>query len=118
MAESTTVLEMVRSELERDPNVSTTELFEKAKKLDRTIKSLSLRQFHARYPLQVKRARAALRPRRRRLRKKAAVNRDAVRTVLLRFAHDVAEAEPAAVIDVIGNVDRYAEEIVKAAGLA
>lgn len=49
------VMEMVRKELEASPDASTTELHEKAKKVDPAMKELSIRQFHARYPLQIKR---------------------------------------------------------------
>jgi hypothetical protein len=49
-------MDMVRREVQKDPGVKSGELYEQAKKLDRSISSLSLRQFHARYPLQVKRA--------------------------------------------------------------
>ncbi|HUF69844.1 MAG TPA: hypothetical protein VMM79_14465 [Longimicrobiales bacterium] len=50
------VMDMVRREVAKNPDVKSGELYEKAKKLDRSMSSLSLRQFHARYPLQVKRA--------------------------------------------------------------
>lgn len=49
------VMEMVEKELAAAPDTSTTELFELAKRLDPAMKELSVRQFHARYPLQVKR---------------------------------------------------------------
>ncbi|HEX9107451.1 MAG TPA: hypothetical protein VF832_09485, partial [Longimicrobiales bacterium] len=64
--DDTRVEDFVREELQKNPHATTAELFEKAKKLDRTVGKLSIRQFHARYPLQVKRQAAALRPRRRR----------------------------------------------------
>jgi hypothetical protein len=50
------VMDMVRREVQKNPGVKSGELYEEAKKLDRSISSLSLRQFHAQYPLQVKRA--------------------------------------------------------------
>jgi hypothetical protein len=49
------VMEFVRREIAKDPDVRSTSLYEQAKKVDRSISRLSLRQFHARYPLQVKR---------------------------------------------------------------
>jgi len=58
------VMDMVRKEIEKDPSVASEALYEKAKKVDRSIGDLSVRQFHARYPLQVKRARANARKRR------------------------------------------------------
>lgn len=50
------VMDMVRREIAKNPDVKSGELYEEAKKLDRSMSSLSLRQFHAQYPLQVKRA--------------------------------------------------------------
>lgn len=50
------IMEMVRKELEKDRSVATADLFEKAKKIDASVAKLSPRQFHAKYPLQVKRA--------------------------------------------------------------
>ena len=49
------VMAMVEAELEKNPEVTVDELFAKAKKGNRAIARLSKRQFHARYPLQVKR---------------------------------------------------------------
>ena len=49
------VMRLVERELLKAPGASVGDLFEKAKKASRAIGSLSLRQFHARYPLQVKR---------------------------------------------------------------
>jgi hypothetical protein len=50
------VMEFVRRELAKDPHMGSEDLFQKAKKLDASLSRLSVRQFHARYPLQVKRA--------------------------------------------------------------
>jgi hypothetical protein len=52
------VMAMVQEELGRNPNASVTELQEKAQKIDPSMGDLTTRQFHARYPLQVKRAKA------------------------------------------------------------
>jgi hypothetical protein len=52
------VLEMVRRQLDRDPPPSTTALYGRAARINRDIYELSLRQFHAKYPLRVKRERA------------------------------------------------------------
>jgi hypothetical protein len=52
------VMELVKSELDKNPDVSSTDLFEKAKKAISSVGALTLRQFHARYPLQIKRRRA------------------------------------------------------------
>jgi hypothetical protein len=51
------IMDMVRKEIDKDPSISSEELYEMAKRSDSGIGSLSVRQFHARYPLQVKRAR-------------------------------------------------------------
>ena len=58
------VMEMVRSELQKNPSAGSKDLFEKAKKMNRAMGRLSLQQFHARYPLPVMRERAAKRKRR------------------------------------------------------
>lgn len=112
------VMDMVRDEIQRNPGVRTEELFDKAKKLDKSVAGLSVRQFHARYPLQVKRQIAAQRPRRSRPRKKPVADRGAIRGVLLQFAKDVMGAEgKAQVVDVIGGVEKYVDRVVKATGL-
>ncbi len=111
------VMDMVRDEIQRNPGVRTEELFEKAKKLDKSVSGLSVRQFHARYPLQIKRQIAAQRPRRNRPRRKHVADRAAVKTVLLQFAKDVMAAEGSMVVDVIGGVDKYVDKVVKAAGV-
>ena len=111
------VMEMVRAELAQNPSVRTADLVAKAKKLDRNVVKLSIRQFHARYPLQVKRQLAAQLPRKRRPRRKASVDRDAIRTVLLQFAHALLEAEGKAdVVGVIAGVDNLADRLVAATG--
>lgn len=56
------VMEMIEAELKKNADISNAELFEKAKKIDKDIGTLSPRQFNARYPLQVKRA---MKPRKR-----------------------------------------------------
>ncbi|HUE76785.1 MAG TPA: hypothetical protein VMM83_02500 [Longimicrobiales bacterium] len=50
------VMEMVQSELKKNPDVSNAELLEKARSIDKSVSKLSARQFNATYPLQVKRA--------------------------------------------------------------
>lgn len=122
------VMKMVESELGKDPDISNEALYEKARKVDKSIADLTLRQFHARYPLQVKRRRAAAAGRSRRNRKRSprarrrvaatpeAGSREAVREVLLRFARDVSAAEgKAAVIDIVSGLDRYVDEVLAAA---
>lgn len=110
------VMEFVEKEIKKNPDVDTQELYEKAKEVEKSLGKLSLRQFHARYPLQVKRRMAPKKPRKSRRRKKAEVNREAIRDVLFSFAREVASADRAEVIDVVTGVDKYVEEVVKAAG--
>jgi len=113
------VMAMVQNELEKNPSISTQELFEKAKKLDKDVANLSRRQFNARYPLQIKRkATVTAGPRRRpRARRRGAEMHEAIRGILLQFAKDIAAAEGKAdVVDVIGGVNKYVERVVKAAG--
>lgn len=119
MAEtSDKVMEFVEKEIKKNPDVETQTLYDKAKEVDKGVGKLTLRQFHARYPLQVKRRMAPKKPRRRRpsRQKGPEVNREAIREVLLKFARDVAAAEGAEVIDVIAGVDKYVDEVVKALG--
>lgn len=114
------VMEMVRAELDKNPDAETAKLYEKAQKVDKSVKDLTLRQFHARYPLQVKRKKAAKAGRtrrggRRRGRRGKEPDREAIRDSLLGFAKEVSKAEGAAqVIDALGTVDKYVDKIVKA----
>lgn len=52
---SDNVMTFIEMELKKDPGVSNATLFEGAKLIDKTIGKLNARQFHAKYPLQVKR---------------------------------------------------------------
>lgn len=115
------VLAMVRETIETNPDVSTSELYERAVKMDKEIAKLSPRQFNARYPLQVKRRMAPPRKKgRARVRRaaKAGGDRAAVRAVLQELAQDVAGAESGAeLVSVIGNLDDYVERVLRAAGV-
>ena len=108
------VMNMVRDEIQRRPEISSPELFEKAKKLDRGIRALSARQFNATYPLQVRRSMA---PKRRRARtgagrKADGAGRERVRAVLLEFARTIAGADdPGALVDIIGNLDVWVDRV-------
>lgn len=119
------IMSMVRDELKKDPDIENKALYAKAKKIDPAVDDLTLRQFHARYPLQVKRKMAQKRDggRKRTTSGKArksgggSVDREAVRSVLLRFARDVSAAEgKAEMIDVLSSVDDYVDDVVGAAG--
>lgn len=124
------VMELVERELEKNPDVSTKELYRKATDASPKIGELSLRQFNARYPLQVKRQMAPSKPKKQRRsggasrgasggsRQKAAggaVDREAVRSVLLELVKDVTAAEDrAAVVDVLAGIDGYVDKVTKA----
>ena len=54
-ADKDRVMEMVEAELAKNPSISSEELYKRAQDVDASIGDLNLRQFHARYPLQVKR---------------------------------------------------------------
>ena len=53
------VMALVASELEKNPDVSVEDLYSMAKKANRGVARMSRRQFHARYPLQIKRKQGA-----------------------------------------------------------
>lgn len=149
------VMKMVEEELSKSPKASSFDLFQKAKSVIPALEELTLRQFHARYPLQVKRrwkrekaatpkarrgptAKArkvaapraatskateppkAARPRRVAARKAGApaagVDRDAIRQAFIRFGSEVAAAkEPQDVFKLMTQVDRYVDQVIKAA---
>ncbi len=124
------VMQFVEAELERNPEIGTSELFEKAKKVDAGLQKLSLRQFNARFPLQVKRKKSLAQPGQKRKsrtrssggargtgRKGPQARRDSMRDVFLRFASDLAGAEERKdVVRVLASVDGYVDEALKAAG--
>ena len=77
------------------------------------IGELTKRQFHARYPLQIKRR--LNKGRSRRSRSKSSV-RDGVREVFLSFATAIAAAEdPMDGVRVLAEIDRYVDRAIKAA---
>lgn len=121
------VLAAVEEALAKNPEATVDELFDLAKGVNRAVGSLTKRQFHARYPLQVKRKLAPAKPRKSRgrtsrrtatrARAGAAPSRDGVRAILLRFASDLAAAEARKdLVKVVAGVDRYVDEILEAAG--
>lgn len=119
------VMELVQAAVEDDPEVGSKALYERAQEAVPAVANLSVQQFHARYPLQVKRQRA-------RERKQAAEAderpaspepdkqepagqaRARARTVLLELARDVVTADRAELIDIWANLDEYADELVAA----
>ncbi len=139
------VMNMVRSELEKDPKAGLESLYARAKAIDSSVSQLSLRQFHARYPLQVKRGKAKAEgrnPRRqaqkKRTSRKAAgseaaatprprrrsggdegqgADREKLRTLFLEFATEFAAAESRTdIVRVISSVDSYVDRVSKLAG--
>jgi hypothetical protein len=126
------VMDMIRRELEKDPDTPNSALLEKAKKIDSSVGKLSARQFNATYPLQVKRAMKPSRKRTARRKTKRAAQRvapksgatrpkgdstDKVRAVLLDLAKAVANAEGKGdVVEVVAGIDRYVDRAIKAAG--
>lgn len=119
------VLAAVTDALQKKPHATVDELFDLAKGVSRSVADLTKRQFHARYPLQVKRKLAPPRKRKSRPakdaqargRKKpsAAPAREAVRGAFLRFAQELAAAEARKdVVKVVAGVDRYVDEVLEA----
>ena len=122
------VLAEVENALLKKPDSTVDELFELAKGVSRSVADLTKRQFHARYPLQVKRKLAPPRKRRSRRPKGTAVRgkaraaappREAIRGAFLKFAQELAAAEERKdVVKVVAGVDRYVDEVLKATGHA
>jgi hypothetical protein len=121
------VLAAVENALRTKPAATVDELFELAKGINQSVATLTKRQFHARYPLQVKRKLAP--PRKRKAPRKRATPpkqqpsgtsaRDSVRGSFLKFAQDLAAAEERKdVVKVVAGVDRYVDEVLKATGQA
>lgn len=127
------VMAYVEKALAKDPDASGEALFEGAKKINRGISRMSRRQFHARYPLQVKRraaggrrkpsgkrkASARRKPSTTTAGRKARVSsiagngaRDAIRGSLLSFALQLASADDKDVMNVMTGVDEYVDQIV------
>jgi len=118
------IMAFVQGELESSPKVSTSELFERARKAFPELAELSLRQFNARFPLQIRRRLSLARPRRRNRggRRAAAVRaashpqgHAAVREVFLRFAEDLMAADEGKdIVRVIGGLDQYVSDALAA----
>ncbi len=136
------VMQLIEKELKKNPKATTKELQQKAKAVSASVGKLSVRQFHAKYPLQVRRKLAPKKPRRaapkkprraapkkprraapkkaRRAAPKARaargqVNREAIRNTLMTFARDVSAAEgKSETIAVLGNLNKYIDAILRA----
>lgn len=135
------VMAMVEAELEKEPGIDNSTLQDRVKSKFPHIGKLTLRQFHARYPLQIKRRKSrnkakkekkASKPKTRARSSKRARTakakpaqpaqaasgggRDAVRQVLLGFAADLSAADDRSqVVKVLANVDGYVDDLIKAA---
>jgi hypothetical protein len=120
------VMALVEQELAKNADATVDDLFEKARAVDKSVGKLTKRQFHARYPLQVKRREGGKSKSRRRLtvRKKAraakpsemSANREAVRTTLMAFASDMASAEQRKdLVQFLAGIDKYVDAVLKAA---
>lgn len=137
------VMEMVRRELDENPEIAMDVLFDKATEIDPAVAQMSRRQFHARYPLQIKRARgrgdqqeqpaAAERTSKGRPRTttspsrmarsasrragREGSDRDAIRSVFMEFASDFAQAESRSeIVRVMGSIDDYVDRVQKLVG--
>ena len=128
------VMQLIEKELKKNPKATAKELQQKAKAVSASVGKLSVRQFHAKYPLQVRRKLAPKKPRRaapkkprraapkrpRRATPKARaargqVNREAIRNTLMTFAKDVSAAEgKSETIAVLGKLDNYIDAIIRA----
>ncbi len=134
------VMQLVEKELKKNPKATAKELQQKAKAVSAPVGKLSVRQFHAKYPLQVRRKLAPKKPRRaapkkprraapkaraaakkpRRAAPKARaargqVNREAVRNTLMTFAQDLSAAQgKSETIAVLRKLDNYIDAIIRA----
>lgn len=113
------LMSFVEAELKKSPDISTNDLFDKAKKKHPAAAELTVRQFHARYPLQVKRrmslAKGGGRRKPRRKTRRTA-RREAVREALLRFATDLSGAEERKdIVKLMSEMDRYVDDVLEAA---
>ena len=133
LGDGAAVMEYVERMLEANPGITNADLFAGAREIDPSVGQLTGRQFHARYPLQVKArlARAAApeakmppEPEVPTAEETAAADARpvetgdpvAVRRLLLDLAKELASAESKAeVIEVMARLDEYVAEIMKAA---
>ena len=134
LGDGAAVMEYVERTLESNPGIANADLFAGAREIDPSVGQLTGRQFHARYPLQVKArlARAAApepktppepevptaeEPTAPDLSSAEEGDPLAVRRLLLDLAKELASAESKAeVIEVMARLDDYVAEIMEAAG--
>jgi hypothetical protein len=132
------VLAMVRSEVQKRPDVSNKELIENAVRIDPSIRKLQPLQFHGSYRLPIARELAAARGggkaraggRRRRVgqtagsaapaaaagraRTDGGAAREEIRRILLQFAHALTTGSNADVIAMIAALDKYVDRVIAA----
>jgi hypothetical protein len=129
------IVALVQRTLSAHPETTTTELKERASKIDKSVARLDTRVFHGRYVLAVLRA---LKGSKRRAPARAAApaatekngstngrptprakaesspSANTVRAVLLEFAQAVAGSDTKTLVTTIGQIDRYVERITRA----
>lgn len=118
------VMTLVEQAVDEDPDVGSKALQEKIQEEVPAVADLSVQQFHARYPLQVKRRRA----REREEEEEAAPAkpepktpepgdeaRARIRDVILGFGREVAAADREELVGVFENLDNYVDEILEVA---
>ena len=117
----TKVMDFVAESLDKEPDVTTKELYKRAKSEFPAVKKLTLRQFNARFPLQIKRKASLLSGSGRRSgpgrRKKGGTDkkRDAVRSLLTEFAQKAVDAHKKdEVFSFMSEVDSYVDKVLKA----
>ena len=133
LGDGAAVMEYVERTLEANPGIANADLFAGAREIDPSVGQLTGRQFHAKYPLQVKArlARAAAPEPKKPLEPEVPTAQEtaeedarpphagdpvAVRRLLLDLAKELASAESKAeVIEVMARLDDYVAEIMKAA---
>ena len=133
LGDGAAVMEYVERTLEANPGIANADLFAGAREIDPSVGQLTGRQFHARYPLQVKarlaratapEAKAPPEPEVPTAEETAAADAPpvetgdpvAVRRLLLDLAKELASAESKAeVIELMARLDEYVAEIMKAA---
>lgn len=134
------VLEMVWEEIINDPDISSSTLYDKAREIaPDLIDELSVRQFHARYPLQVHKKIAQSRKKkakaggngktevegeddnvkRIRVAKPSEIKREHLRRLFLKYAEAAAGAEGVAeAFAVMREADNYVDEAIKTLGVS
>ena len=117
------IMTMVEKELKAHPEIPSSELQAKVAKKHASVRKLSTRQFHARYPLRVKKRwsleKGGSKAKRRVIRRKAAAARparkpavkacrDQTREILVRFADELLQMRDPSFTTVLSRVDHYA----------